>query len=311
MSHSLAHAHSTHRRLGMLGALLICLAAAVPALAAGALDKARDTGKLTFGYRADARPFSYTDESGKAAGFSVALCQNIADTVRAELKLAALVVDFVPVTAASRFQALKQGQIDLECGTSTPTLERRAIVDFSIPIFSTGVGAVVRSDVDRRLRDALASKPDPSRPVWRGAPGLLTEQVVFAVVAGTTIERGLISALKARRIEVTVAPAADYASGLQMVVDRRASAFFGDRPVLLDAAKRGPAAGELLVVDRIFSRQPLALAMQRGDSDFRLTVDRSLSQLFRSPDIGPLYARYFGTPDATALEFLQSLALPD
>lgn len=311
MNHSLPHDRRMRRWLGTLGASLICLAAVMPALAAGALDKARDTGKLTFGYRTDARPFSYTDESGKAAGFSVALCQNIADTVKADLKLPALAVEFVPVTAANRFEALKQGQIDLLCGTSTPTLERRAIVDFSIPVFSAGVGAVVHADVDRRLRDALADKPDPSQPVWRGAPGLLTEKVVFAVVAGTTIERGLISALKARRIEVTVAPAADYASGLQMVADRRAAAFFGDRPVLLDAAKRGPAAGQLLVIDRIFTRQPLALAMQRGDTDFRLTVDRSLSRLFRSQDIGSLYSRYFGAPDAGTMEFFQSVALPD
>ena len=31
-------------------------------------------------------------------------------------------------------------------------------------------------------------------------------------------------------------------------------------PVLLDAAKRGPSAGELLVIDRTFTREPLALA---------------------------------------------------
>jgi polar amino acid transport system substrate-binding protein len=311
MNHSLPHDRRVRRWLGTLGASLICLAAAMPALAAGALDRARDTGKLTFGYRADTRPFSYTDESGKAAGFSVALCQNIADTVKADLKLPALAVEFVPLTAANRFEALKQGQIDLLCGTSTPTLERRAMVDFSIPVFSAGVGAVVRTDLDRRLRDALANKPDPSQPVWRGAPGLLTEKVVFAVVGGTTIEKSLIDALKARRIEVTVASVADYASGLQMVADRRAAAFFGDRPVLLDAAKRGPAAGDLLVIDRVFTREPLALAMQRGDHEFRLTVDRSLSRLFRSPDIVPLYTRYFGAPNAGAMEFFRFIALPD
>ena len=34
-------------------------------------------------------------------------------------------------------------------------------------------GAVVRADADRRLRDALADRPDPASPVWRGAPGVL------------------------------------------------------------------------------------------------------------------------------------------
>jgi hypothetical protein len=40
-------------------------------------------------------------------------------------------------------------------------------------------------------------------------------------------------------------------------------------------------------------------------------VDRTLSRLFRSPEIGPLYTSFFGAPDPGVLEFLQSVALPD
>jgi polar amino acid transport system substrate-binding protein len=297
-------------RDAVIGAL-VGLAAVTCANAAGTLDKVRETGKLTVGYRADTRPFSFTDEAGKPAGFSVALCQKVADAVKDELKLPALAVEYLPVTAANRFDALQQGKIDLLCGTATPTLERRAVADFSIPIAFAGTGALVRSDADQRLRDALANRPDPSRPVWRGAPGVFTEKVVFAVVGGTTIERTLIDALKARRIDVTVAKVADYAAGLQMVADGRAAALFGDRPVLLDAAKRGPLAGSLAVIDRSFTREPLALAMRRGDDALRLLVDRTLSRLYRSKDVAPLYATYFGPPDAGTLEFFQSVALPD
>jgi polar amino acid transport system substrate-binding protein len=295
----------------VLTASLLCVAVAMPAWAAGTLDKVRDTGKISFGYRADTRPFAFADEAGKPAGFSVALCQRIADAVKAELKLPALGVDFVPVTAANRFDALQQGLIDLNCGTDTPTLERRAIVDFSIPIFSAGIGAVVRIDVARHVRDALANRPDPTEPIWRAAPGMLTEKVVFAVVGGTTIQKSLIDGLKARRIEVTVSPVADYAAGVQMVLDRRAAALFGDRPVLLDAAKRGPGAGELMVIERNFTREPMALALRRGDDAFRLLVDQGLSRLFRSKDFGALYTTYFGAPDVGTLEFFQSVALPD
>lgn len=303
--------HTCPRRL--IGALMVAtlgLAMAAPALAAGTLDKIRESGKVSLGFRADTRPFAYADESGKAAGFSVALCQKVAQAVKAELKLPELAVDFIPVTAASRFEALQQGQIDLECGTSTPTIERRAIVDFSIPIFNAGIGAVTRADADRRLRDALADRPDPGNPVWRGAPGVFTKKVVFAVVGATTIERSLIDGLRARRIDVTVEKAPDYATGLQMVRDGRAAALFGDRPVLLDAAKRAPA-GELAVIERSFTREPLALAMRRGDDAFRLIVDRSLSRLFRSKDFGPLYTGFFGTPAPGTLELFESMALPD
>jgi polar amino acid transport system substrate-binding protein len=189
--------------------------------------------------------------------------------------------------------------------------QRRAAVDFSIPIFQAGVGAVVRIDTARRVRDALAGRPEASQPIWRAAPGLLTENVVFAVVGGTTIEKSLLEGLKARRIVVTVAPVSDYATGLQMVRDRRAVALFGDRPVLLDAARRGPGAGELMLVERSFSKETLALALRRDDDAFRLVVDRTLSLLFRSKEIGSIFTSHFGAPDERALEFFLSAALPD
>src|SRR5512139_300775 len=232
---------------GLLLAATLAFGAASTAIAAGVLDKARESGKLSLGYRADTRPFAYAGDGGKATGFSVALCERVAEAVKAELKLPALDVEYVPVTAANRFEALQQGRIDLSCGTDTPTLERRALVDFSIPIFFAGTGALLRVDADRRMRDALANKPDPAQPVWRGAPGVFGSQVVFAVVAGTTIEKSLIETLKARRIVVTVAPVPDYATGVQMVLDRRVAALFGDRPVLLDAAKRNAGAADLTV----------------------------------------------------------------
>lgn len=306
MSHNLP----TSLRLGAAVLAAAAMLAAVPALAAGTLDKARDSGTLTLGYRSDTRPFAY-DEAGKPAGYSVELCAKVADAVKAELKLPGLKVEYLPVTAANRFEALQQGKVDLDCGTATPTLERRAMVEFSIPIFSSGIGAVVRVDTARRVRDALAGRPEAAQPVWRGAPGLLTEQVVLAVVGSTTIEKALIDALKARRIVVTVTSVPDYATGLQMVLDRRAVGLFGDRPVLLDAARRGPSAGELLVIERSFTKEAMALALRRDDDAFRLVVDRTLSRLFRSKDFAALYTRHFGAPDIATLDFFQSVALPD
>lgn len=294
---------------GPAAVLVTLLLVTLQAFAAGTLDKVKESGKLTLGYRADTRPFAFSD-GGQPAGFSVALCQKVADAVKAELKLPALAVAFVPLTATDRFEAVQQGRVDLSCGTDTPTLGRRALADFSIPIFFAGTGALLRADADRRLRDAMEDRPAPTQPVWRGAPGVFSSNVVFAAVGGTTVEKSLIDGLRTRRISVTVARAPDYAAGVQMVLERRAAALFGDRPVLLDAAKRGPA-DELMVLERRFTREPLALALRRGDDAFRLLVDRSLSRLFRSPEMGPLYTTYFGAPDPGVLEFFQSVALPD
>lgn len=283
---------------------------ALPAAAAGTLDKVRDTGKLTLGYRADARPFAFSDGT-KPAGFSVALCEKVADAVKLELKLPALAVEYVPLTAANRFDAVQQGRVDLSCGTDTPTLGRRALVDFSIPIFYADTGALLRSDADRWLRDALEERPDPEHPVWRGAPGIFGSNVVFAAIGGTTIEQSLIDGLRVRRITATVVPVPDYAAGVKMVRERRATAMFGDRQVLVDAAKSGAGGSELIVLEHRFTRELLALALRRGDDAFRLLVDKSLSRLFRSPDMGPLYSDYFGPPDRSVREFFESVALPE
>ena len=85
---------------------------------------------------------------------------------------------------------------------------------------------------------------------------------------------------------------------------------FGDRPVLLDAAQRGEAAGQVLVLGRSFTREPIALAMRR-DENLRLLVDRTLSRLYRSQDFAALYKQWFGEPATSTLEFFQSISLPD
>jgi putrescine:ornithine antiporter len=60
------------------------LAAAAPA-SAGALDQIKAQAKIRLGYRTDARPLSFRDESGNPAGYSVALCQKIVDAAKTEL----------------------------------------------------------------------------------------------------------------------------------------------------------------------------------------------------------------------------------
>lgn len=297
---------------GLLATLSAALALCVaPAQAAGVLDKLREAPTLNLGYRADARPFSYAAAGAPPSGFSVALCQRIAEAVKAELKLPGLQLQWVPVTAADRFEMLRQGRIDIDCGTDTPTLERRALVDFSIPIFMAGVGAVMRADGDRRLRDILSGRAAAGQPLWRGNPGDFGGAATFAVLGGTTIEKELLQALAQRRVKVTTRSVASYAEGLQLLLNGQATVLFGDRPVLLEAAQRGPGAGQLTVLERVFARTTLALALPRGDTDWRLLVDRSLSRLYRSPEFGALFAASFGTLEAPMADFYQLVALPE
>ena len=296
-------------RCAVLWAALL-LAAALPAMAEGTLDKARQSGKLSMGYVADARPFSYADAAGKPAGYAIDLCSQIGEAVKAELKLPALAIDFVALPKDERFAAVAQGKVDLLCG-STQSLARRSEVDFSIPILLSGNGAAVRADAPARWLQALSGQAVAAQPIWRGSQGQAPERRVLAVVGGTTIESVLVSRLRQARIVAEVVSVPDTATGLQMLLDRRADVFFNDRALLLDAAARSPARADLLVLDKLFRRELVSLSVRRDDDDFRLLVDRSLSQLYRSKDFGSIYGRHFGAPDAATLDFFQLVALPD
>ena len=52
-----------------------------------------------------------------------------------------------------------------------------------------------------------------------------------------------------------------------------------------------------MVLDRQYTYERLALAIQRGDDDFRLLVDRSLSKAFESAGYRGTYAKWFGEPN--------------
>jgi ABC-type amino acid transport substrate-binding protein len=310
-----AQSESSRRHCVLVATLGIAVLAtsllyAAPAAAAGTLDRIRQAGKIELGYRNDARPFSYKDESGKAAGYSIALCEKIADDVKTELGLPSLTVDWVPVTLEDRFQAVQQGKVDLLCGADTATLTRRKDVSFSIPIFPSGIGAILRADAPVQLRDVLAGRPS-SGPVWRGSPARILEKKTYSVVTGTTSASWLADRMNQFHIDATVAPVDSYQAGIKRVLDRSSDVFFGDRPILYDAAEAGPSAGDLTVLDRLFTYEPLALVLARDDEDFRLVVDRSLSKLFRSGGFKDVYVKWFGEPDESAAFFFGLSAMPE
>ena len=273
-------------------AMSLTFVAATPA-AAATLDRIRETGHIKLGYLADARPFAFKTEAGGADGYSIALCTRIAGAVQKQLGGAPLTVDWVPVAFGNRLRAVQEGSIDLLCAPTSVTLARRAEVSFSIPTFPGGTRAVVRADAAPSLRDALADTTT-SRVVWRGSPAAKTlSSTSVAVVTGTTTADWLASRIASLEIGAKSVPVPDYKTGLQLLRDDKVDLFFGDRALVLGAMDRTNST-DLVVLDRLFTREPLALALVRNDADFRLLVDRTLSQLYSSAEFRELYTKWFG-----------------
>jgi len=291
----------------LVAVALLPIASAVTASAA-TLDRVK-TGKLALGYRTDGQPFSYKDASGNADGFAVQLCKDVAEKLKADLGISNLTVEWVPVTAEDQFRAIQEGKVDLLCGAAE-TLSSRKDADFSVPIFPGGIGALLRADAPIGLKEVLAGRP-PSGPLWRGYPAQVLEKQVFSVVAGTPAEKWVKDRLDQLQVTADVIPVEGYDAGIQSVLNRRSNVFFADRSILLDAARRNASANQLEVLDRQFTYAPIALALGRNDADFRLAVDRALSQLFSSEAFFRSYEKWFGKPGSYADTFFKLSTLPE
>jgi len=243
-------------------------------VAAGVLDRISQDKTLRIAYRDDAPPFSSKDKIGEPVGFMVDLCREVAKKIAQQANFSSLNVTYVPVTAADRFEAIRQQKADLLCEPTSATLSRRELVDFSIATFVDGASLMIRANGPHDLKAMSGQK--------------------VGVLAGTTTEQGLRDSLKQAGINAEIVPANSHAEGLAMLDEGKISAYFADRSILVSLIKQSKTPGKLMLAENYLSVEPYALALPRGDEDFRLAVDRALSHIYRSGEIGAIFKRTFG-----------------
>ncbi|WP_300454106.1 amino acid ABC transporter substrate-binding protein [Accumulibacter sp.] len=266
----------------------LAIAASPAGAAESALATIKQSATLKLGYRENSIPFSFVGDDRQPRGYSVDLCRIVAEDLGRQLGLPKLDVRWVPVTAQNRFEALKSGAIDIECGNTTQTLSRRADFDFSLMTFVDGAGLLFRDGEAPSSVEAIKGQR-------------------VAVVAGTTTERVLEELIGAGKHGFVLLKVADHDAALKALTNKTATAYAADRTVLISTALvRGQGQSFALATVQ-FSYEPYGLVMRR-DADLRLAVDRSLARLYRSGEIGPILGRWFeplGKPnDALQAMFL-------
>jgi ABC-type amino acid transport substrate-binding protein len=296
-------------RAAVTFAAALIMVAAVPA-SATTLERIKESGQINLGYFANARPFTYSESGGKPEGYGVDLCTQIAARVKTQLGLSQLKENWVPVTGADYLSKVKEGGIDLLCTPINETITRRKEVSFSLSVFPGGVRAVMRKDAALSLREALGETP-PARALWRGSPAAkVLSKKNFGVVAGTSSETWVNDEIHTFQIHSKIVPVANYEEGIKQLLNRKIDVFFGDRAVVLgtmDAA----ASRDLVVLDRLLTYEPYELTLARGDDDFRLIVDSTLSDIYSAPGFDDQFFKWFGEYDLkTQLFFEWHVMLP-
>ena len=241
---------------------LLCLRMSVSAAGepTQTLKRISDSGVINLGYRQDQTPMSFDKGAGNPAGYSVQLCALIADAVKQKLERDDITVNFVPVTAETRFKAIQSGKIDMLCGATTKTLSRMEIVGFTQPTFVTGGGLLSRKGAGiEKIQDLQGKR--------------------VAVVSNTTTIDSLNDAIKELGIDAQVVAVESTKKGMDMLEKKEVDAFAADQVVLIGQVISRGARESYSLAGELFSFEPFALALARGDEIGRASCRERVSSV--------------------------------
>lgn len=241
----------------------------------GTLQRITQTKTVRLGYLKEGVPFSFAEEQGKPAGYSIDLCRRVAAGIQQQLSLPSLDIKWVEVTSADRFDRVVDGSIDLECGTSTNTVSRQKSVDFSLMTWVDGASFLVKADNPARRLSDLAGKK-------------------IAVMGGTTTERALREVLSNKYINAQVLVVKEHLDGLNAVDRGVADAYASDRTILIGLALAINSQMPVALADEQYSYEPYGLVLRRNDADFKQAVNQVLAELYRTGRVLEIYDRWFG-----------------
>jgi ABC-type amino acid transport substrate-binding protein len=238
----------------------------------GTLQQIQKTGKIKIGYRTSIPPMSFINTKDTPEGYSIDLCQRIVAGV--EKKIGSdILIEYVPVTADQRFDALAENKIDIMCGVTTNTLSRRELVDFTQITFLTGASYLTLKG--SKIQNNFDGKK-------------------IGVVKGTTTATGLKELFREAEVTAEIVLLDTTAEGFNALKKGTIAAFSADQVVLIGLALSSDDSRKFTILPDMFSFEPIALAVRRNDADFRLVADRELSRLFRSKEILTIYDRWLG-----------------
>ena len=243
----------------------------------GTLKKVKDTGAITIGYRESSIPFSYLDDKQQPIGYAMDLCMRIVDAVKTELKMPNLKVNLQPVTSGNRIPQLQAGNIDLECGSTTNSVDRQKQVAFGPTYFVINVTAAVKKSSGIKQLSDLNGK-------------------TISTTAGTTSVPLLRQYDKTKNADIKSIDAKDHAESFLLMAQGRTVAFVMDDILLAGQIANSPNPGDYMILPESLRQEPYSMMLRKDDPQFKALVDRTIGGIMKSGEINKIYAKWFTSP---------------
>ncbi len=261
----------------------------------GTLQKVRNSGIATLGYREASFPFSFIKAgSAEPQGYSIELCQAVVEELARTLQDAAIRIAYRPVTAETRIEAVASGKIDLECGSTTSNALRQKSVAFSPILYVAGTKLLVKRASSIRSYQDLGGK-------------------TLVVTAGTTNEAAMRGLNDKYKLGIAIVAGRDHDESYAMLAEGKADAFATDDVLLYGFIAAKKAEATMMVVGDFITYEPYGLMFRKDDPLMTAVVTRAFQTLARNRTLALLYQKWFlrPTPSGALLNLPMSVQLSE
>jgi polar amino acid transport system substrate-binding protein len=234
------------------------------------LEKILQRGELRVGFEAGYMPFEMTDKKGDFVGFDIDMAKEMAK---------AMGVKFVPVNTAwdGIIPALLTDKFDIIMSGMTVTQERNLKINFADPYIIVGQTILLNKKHEGKVED-YKDLNDP-KYIVTSKLGTTGEQAVKRMIPKCTY----------KSFETETEAALE-------VVNGKADAFVYDLPYcVVFNAQQG--AGKLIFLDKPFTFEPLAWAINKGDPDFMNWLNNFRRQVTNDGRYERIYNKWIKSTD--------------
>ena len=241
------------------------------------LQRIKDAGAITIGHREASVPLSYLDDNQKPIGFSVELCSLVVAKVKAKLGLPDLKVAYQAVNSSNRIPLVKNGTVDIECGSTANTITRQNEVAFSLIFYAPQFKWIALKSSNLKTTDDLRGKS-------------------VVVTQGTNTSQFVAKLNADKALGMKILQGKDHAESFLLVQTGRASAFMEDDILLAGLKASANAPDDFVLLADAFPSDPYGLVISRDDPGFKQLIDETLRETMQSGSYDKLYTKWFESP---------------
>ena len=223
-----------------------------------------DRGNLICGVSGQLAGFSLNEGDGNYSGLDVDYCKGVAAAVLGDPEA----VEYVDLTAETRFTALQSGEVDvlIRNGTWTASRDGELGLDWTTTTYYDGQGMLVAAD-------------DPAEGVED------MDGYAVCVQAGTTTELNLETYFDSLGVSYTPVTVADEAAVTENFSAGTCDAYTTDRSGLA-SFKATYTGGETKILPDVMSKEPLGPAVRQGDSQWYDLVNWTVLATIQAEEFG-------------------------